>query len=845
MSQGSDGAKEWVELLVISDGMDMRGWELGDADEGIWSPITAFRDVPAWSNVAAGTLIVIYNSGDLDGTIAGEDTDPTDHVMALAHDNGAFFTDAAGGWPGDGVFGNGDRDDAPVLRDAGGRVVHDMAVTHPTATVPAPRSGQAAQFAGNATGLLAVASHWTNVAATAASPGAPNSPANAGWIDALRNGDLPRAGFVATNVTSAETMRSVTVGLSLSFPADATVHVAVAEGTATPADDYTIAATTIFFTAASATNGVHIDITNDAESEPAEYLQLVINGVNGAAVSPQRSRATLWLGDDDTPTLFLAQSATDVHETAGHVDIAAERWGRTNDEATVAFETRPGDAQPGLDYAPTNGTLVFAAGQVKAAVKLGILDDEDGEADESFSLVLRRPSAGTVFGPRTNTVITVIDDENVASNYYAGLFAYRDAALRAPLHNRIAGHTSVPYDQGETYMGELDQCPAGASQVWLLYSREGRDENAYGSGGDDQWNREHAWPKSHGFTDPDSVLSPSRDLHNLRAVDHDVNIIRAARDFAAGGEWIMGMPPTCRVGIDSFEPPDDAKGDVARMVFYMDVRYEGDTPGEPDLRLVDATGTSGPRLGRLSELVAWHFLDPPDAFEQRRNNLIHRDWQGNRNPFIDHPEWVMHLWGPGIVTTSTGGGTVTPENPVVTHGADQAFTLVPDTHFFIESILTNGIPVPVADSDAPLVIVWSNIVAAGELDVRFGARMVDGIVPAWWLVAHGLATNAGSARRDEDGDGHANWMEYIAATDPTNAASVLRVGAERPEGTAELTLRWPSASNRLYTVQTARPLGDGFTDAVTRLPATPPQNVHTTAAPSASSGFYRIRVVRP
>jgi endonuclease I len=845
MSQGGSGAAEWVELLVVSDELDMRGWELGDLDDGTWSPITGFRDVPAWSNVAAGTLIVIYNSGDVDGTIPGEDTDPAGHLLVLAHDNAAFFTDAPGGWPGGGVFGNGDRDDAAVLRDGTGQVVHDMAVTHPTATIPAPGSGQAKLFTGNTTGLLAVAAHWTNVAADAASPGTPNGDANATWINALRNSNLPEAGFVATSVTSSETMRSVSIGLSLSFPAAATVHVAVAEGSAVPGVDYSVSVTTIVFTAADATNGLHIDITNDTESEATEYLAIDIVGADGAVIAPLRSRATLWLGDDDTPTVFLTKTVTVVHEVGDHVDVEVQRWGRTNEALSVRFGTRPGDAQPGGDYGPTNGTLSFATGQAQNVIQVGILDDTKGETDESFSLTLHSPSAGTVLGAQSNTTITIIDDENVASNYYAGLFAYRDGALRAPLHNRIAGHATIPYDQGEIYMGQLDESPTNPSQVWLLYSREGRDKSAYGSGGNDQWNREHAWPKSHGFPDPDSVLTPSRDLHNLRAVDHDVNIIRAAKDFAAGGELILGMPPTCRVGASSFEPPDDAKGDVARMVFYMDVRYEGDVADEPDLQLEDAAGTSGARLGRLSELVSWHFLDPPDAFEQRRNDLIYRNWQGNRNPFIDHPGWVMHLWGPGIVTTASDGGTLSPRNPVVADGADQAFTIVPDTHFFIESVTTNGIPAAVKSADGPLAIVWSNIVAAGELDVRFGAHMVDGLAPLWWMLAHGLATNAGTTGLDGDGDGHPNWMEYVAGTDPTNGASVLRAVLATAGNRADLVLRWPSASNRTYAVQTAGTAGQTFTTNIPDIAATPPQNVHTTSVPRSEAGFYRIGVTGP
>jgi endonuclease I len=94
------------------------------------------------------------------------------------------------------------------------------------------------------------------------------------------------------------------------------------------------------------------------------------------------------------------------------------------------------------------------------------------------------------------------------------------------------------------------------------------------------------------------------------------------------------------------------KGNVARAMFYMDLRYEGGTHGgsgaaEPDLRLTDTLSlvtTTGSNasiayMGKLSTLIQWHQQDPVDAAEQLRNEVI-QTYQGNRNPFIDHPEWV-------------------------------------------------------------------------------------------------------------------------------------------------------------------------------------------------------------
>ncbi len=81
------------------------------------------------------------------------------------------------------------------------------------------------------------------------------------------------------------------------------------------------------------------------------------------------------------------------------------------------------------------------------------------------------------------------------------------------------------------------------------------------------------------------------------------------------------------------------------MLFYMAVRYEG-TDSYPDLELNDQVNNgSAPYHGKLSVLLEWHEADPVDDFERHRNEVIYSQFQHNRNPFIDHPEWVAEIWG--------------------------------------------------------------------------------------------------------------------------------------------------------------------------------------------------------
>ncbi|MCZ7412970.1 endonuclease I family protein [Streptomyces sp. WMMC897] len=230
---------------------------------------------------------------------------------------------------------------------------------------------------------------------------------------------------------------------------------------------------------------------------------------------------------------------------------------------------------------------------------------------------------------------------------YAAPAGYYDAAegksgqqLRQALHDIVDDHDTLSYSEVWGALRETDEDPYDASSVILLYS--GYSKSEYDNGGDvDDWNREHVWAKSHG--DFGTSRGPGTDLHHLRPTDVTVNGARGNKDFDHGGSPVHQAPESY-TDHDSFEPRDAVKGDVARMIFYMAVRYEGDD-SFADLELNDLVGNgSAPYMGRLSVLKQWHEQDPPDTFEQRRNDVIYERYQHNRNPFVDRPEWVGSIW---------------------------------------------------------------------------------------------------------------------------------------------------------------------------------------------------------
>ena len=229
----------------------------------------------------------------------------------------------------------------------------------------------------------------------------------------------------------------------------------------------------------------------------------------------------------------------------------------------------------------------------------------------------------------------------IPPGYYDDAQGLTGAELKSALHSIINNHVEFSYnDLRDFILKSTDEDPNNTSNVILLYTGRSQDKNTFG-GDPDDWNREHVWAKSHGNFGNNPPAGT--DAHHIRPTDVSVNGARGNLDFDMGGSPVPEAPGCFKDG-DSFEPRDAVKGDVARMIFYMATRYEGGS--EPDLEVVDAVNTyPNPEHGKLSQLILWNSQDPPDDFEINRNDVIYYQYQENRNPFIDHPEYVEVIWG--------------------------------------------------------------------------------------------------------------------------------------------------------------------------------------------------------
>ncbi len=261
--------------------------------------------------------------------------------------------------------------------------------------------------------------------------------------------------------------------------------------------------------------------------------------------------------------------------------------------------------------------------------------------------------------------------------YYDAVDDSDPATLRSTLHGVIDDHQRFPYTSSATdtwdILEEAQRDPANANRVITLYRNASFIRRG---GGNDEYDREHVWPKSYGFPDNDGANPnyPYTDMHALWLSDSDYNFQRSNKPFedcdSGCAEWPTDSNQG-RGGLGGAWPGDSnwtdgeftdgrwevwkgRRGDVARAIFYMDLRYEGGTHGitgavEPDLRLTNdrdlidsgrsASNLSIAWMGLLDTLLAWHAEDPPDEAERRRHEVI-AAYQGNRNPFIDQPTWA-------------------------------------------------------------------------------------------------------------------------------------------------------------------------------------------------------------
>lgn len=262
-------------------------------------------------------------------------------------------------------------------------------------------------------------------------------------------------------------------------------------------------------------------------------------------------------------------------------------------------------------------------------------------------------------------------------DYYSSIdFSQQGDALKTQLSNLIIEThiTDIPYTSSSTDTWDIlrisDLENPNSENVLLVYgfddnggtSITDRTRNAFDTCHSSSciglWNREHIFAKS--LANPSlitSVTGSGTDVHNLRAVDSQKNSQRSNRLFIDGSGEDSKI-----VNGDYFYPGDEWKGDVARIIMYMYLRYPSQCQA-----IDSATGSVNysPNGDMPDVFLEWNEEDPVSALELTRNDVI-SSYQGNRNPFIDNSYLATMIWnGPAAVDTwGTLSSSVENEIPI-------------------------------------------------------------------------------------------------------------------------------------------------------------------------------------
>ncbi|BBN80119.1 endonuclease I [Pseudoalteromonas sp. A25] len=253
------------------------------------------------------------------------------------------------------------------------------------------------------------------------------------------------------------------------------------------------------------------------------------------------------------------------------------------------------------------------------------------------------------------------------SEYYASTTGLTGYALKSQLHSIISTHQSQGYsaiwqfiDQSErdnyfekdnSVLDRYSEQPNGADSI--TYVAVTNQCGSYSSEGD-CYNREHSFPKSWfgGKIEP-----MNSDIHHIFATDGFVNSKRSNFPFgevasatyvSSNGSKLGNASSTLNYTGTVFEPIDQFKGDFARAYFYMATRYENVISNWQNNTtysdaVLNGTSTQVFEPWVVAMLLRWHQADPVDDLERARNQAAH-EFQGNRNPFVDHPEFVQQIW---------------------------------------------------------------------------------------------------------------------------------------------------------------------------------------------------------
>ncbi|MFA7420979.1 MAG: endonuclease [Melioribacteraceae bacterium] len=475
-------------------------------------------------------------------------------------------------------------------------------------------------------------------------------------------------------------------------------------------------------------NSLNKDISPLSANTKYYYRVRAANNIGTSANSSVQSVTTL-----DTYTLVQFKDMSDaISKMKGSYDLTIsirEPSLTSSTSCVISFIADSSSATSSYLNNFTTQTVTFPAGSsAEQTIKLNIADNGVSEIPKKAFLKIDNVSGGQSAKAGSQYMFILSITSGIDKSYYSSLQnnGLNGEALKAALYDLIKNHTKYFYTDNSTptsidvwkMLKASDEDPKNPNNVIGIYSglSIGKEPQTY-------WNREHVWSKSHG--DFGTEIGAGTDAHHLRPENPNINSLKSNLDFDNGGIPVPNATNNKYDG-DSWEPRDEVKGDIARMIFYMATRYEGEN-GEPNLEVVDYIPSSPakePMYGKLNTLLKWNLQDPPDDFEINRNNVVY-SFQKNRNPFIDYPEWVTSIWGtPNSISKNQ-------ENISSTFSLSQNYPnpFNPSTSIKYQIKEKNKVSLTVYDTLGNEVIQLVNEVKpAGKYEVKFnGSKLTSGV----------------------------------------------------------------------------------------------------------------------
>lgn len=326
-----------------------------------------------------------------------------------------------------------------------------------------------------------------------------------------------------------------------------------------------------------------------------------------------------------------------------------------------------------------NTTIVIPAGSNSVSTTLNLTDDILDEGDEEFIVYISGLPTEVVAS--NNSILRRVEDNDFQTSnfgtpiaptygnvtptipvgYYNSLEGLSGAALKQAIQDIIANPSVVhlhSYADIWDIIRTADQNPENHSKVWCMYIEQpmSKIDQQQSSSIVGKWNREHIFCQSRGgfevalgdtadgisiwnTTSAASVVDGVSDAHHIRVENGQENSSRNNKNYGNVASSTVYAGPTGTLG--------SWKGDVARALFYMAVRFNGlnVVNGDPSECNGACTGSNpSGNIGDLATLLAWNTLDARDDYEMNRNNYIYT-WQQNRNPFIDYPQLADYVFG--------------------------------------------------------------------------------------------------------------------------------------------------------------------------------------------------------